>query len=170
MSARVSCPVFRCPGISVARCTGYRRTTPCERYYCQTHTRGTLCDRCANLKQEATQAGYKEMLKSLERRAYSASLTAGVIALLALSLLLLVSAITFAYLQKSDQSYLPLFVISLAGAVLGFIGAGLWYLTKAREYMRAESVELDLTHPGFYDYYQQWQAKIEEITDNTYYP
>ncbi|MBD0326540.1 MAG: hypothetical protein ICV68_08910 [Pyrinomonadaceae bacterium] len=166
MSAHVSCPVFRCPKTSVAQCTGHRRA--CDRYYCQTHTKGTLCDRCANLKQEEMKAGYKEMLKSLERRAYSESVTAGIIALFSFSLLLLVSAIVCAYLQKSDRSYLPIFVISLGGAVLGLIGTLLWYLMKAHEYIRAESVELDLTHPGFYDYYQQWQQKIEQITDSTY--
>ena len=166
MSAHVSCPVFGCPKTSVAQCTGYRRA--CDRLYCQTHTKGTLCDRCTNLKQEAMKAGYREMLKSLERRAYTESLTAGIIALCSFSLLLLISAIACAYLQKSDQSYLPIFVISLAGAILGFIGTLTWYLMKAREYMRAESVELDLTHPGFYDYYQQWQAKIDRITDSTY--
>lgn len=41
------------------------------------------------------------------------------------------------------------------------------YLMKAREYVRAESVELDLTHPGFYDYYRQWQDKVDEITSDS---
>jgi hypothetical protein len=35
---------------------------------------------------------------------------------------------------------------------------------QAREYVRAESIELDLKYPGFYDYYRQYQARLYEIT------
>ena len=107
-------------------------------------------------------AEYREMLKSLEREAYTSSLTAGVVALFVFSLLLLAAA--FVLPGKNTQSGLPIFVISLVGGGAGLFGALIWYVLKAREHMRAGSVELDLQHPGFYDYYQQWQAKFEEIT------
>jgi hypothetical protein len=112
-------------------------------------------------------SGYREMLKDLERQSYSASRTAGVVALFILSLLLLATAVVCGFLQRSNQSILPLFVISLGAGVLGFFGSLIWYLMKAREYMRAESAELDLKNPGFYDYYRQRQARIDEITTNT---
>lgn len=167
MSVQVSCPVFRCPKTSISQCTGYRRA--CERHYCQTHSEGTLCDRCASIKQEDMKSGYRQMLKSLERKSYSASLTMGVIALFLISLLLLAVAVVCAYSQKSNQGILPIFIISLGGGVVGLFGSLTWYWIKARAYMRAESIELDLTYPGFYDYYQQWQAKIEEITSSSTY-
>jgi hypothetical protein len=110
---------------------------------------------------------YQQMLKSLERKSYSASLTIGVIALFLISLLLLGVAVVCGFLQQNNQSILPNFIISLAGGLLGFFGSIIWYLMKTREYMRAESIELDLKHPGFYDYYQQRQAKLDEITSNS---
>lgn len=164
MSADASCPVFRCPKTNISQCAGYGRK--CDRYYCQIHAKEKLCDRCAALKSESMKAGYKSMLKSLERKAYRASLTGGVIGLLSFSFLLLVMAIIFAWRQSSDRSLLPLFVVSLGGAVVGLGGTAVWYLMKARQYVRTESMELDSTHPGFYDYYQEWQAKVDEITSN----
>jgi hypothetical protein len=112
-------------------------------------------------------SGYGQMLKDLERQSRSASRTAGVVALFILSLLLLATAVVCGFLQRNNQGILPLFVISLGAGVLGFFGSLIWYVVKAREYMRAESVALDLNHPGFYHYYQQRQAKIDEITTNT---
>ena len=167
MSVQVNCPVFSCPKTSVSQCTGYRRA--CEHFYCQVHSKGTLCNRCANLKQEDLKSSYRQMLKSLERKAYTGSLTPGVIALFLISLLLLVVAVYYGFLQKNNQINIPIFVFSLGGGVLGFFGSLFWYLRKTREYMRAESVELDLTYPGFYDYCQQWQANIEEITTHSNY-
>lgn len=165
MSVQVSCPVFRCPKTSISQCTGLHRA--CPRYYCQTHTKGTLCDRCVSMKQEEMKTEYRDMLKSLTRKSHSASLTIGVVALFIISLVLLVVAIIYGFQQKNNQSGLPIFVLSLAGGVLGFFGSLLWYVLKTREYMRAESVELDLNNPGFFDYYQQYQTKIDEITTNT---
>jgi predicted permease len=112
-------------------------------------------------------AGYRHMLRSLEREAYTASLTAGVVALFLISLLLLAGAMAYAFLRKNNQNDLAVFVISLGGGALGFMGSLVWYVLKARERMRTRSVELDLNHPGFYDYYQQWQAKIDEITSRS---
>jgi hypothetical protein len=114
-------------------------------------------------------SGYKQMIKGLERKAYSASLTPGVILLSLFSLLLLGLAIAYAFLQKHNQSLLPLFVISLAVGGLGFFGALAWYLMKAREYMRAESVELDARYPGFYDYYQEYQSKVNDVVSSSNY-
>src|SRR5919205_1223630 len=142
MSVQVSCPVFRCPKTSVGQCTGYRRA--CEHFYCQTHAKGTLCERCAYLKQEDMKSSYRQMAKSLERKAYSASLTAGVVILSVVSLSLLVVAAFYGLLQESNRISIPIFVFSLAGGVLGFFGSLFWYVMKAREYVRAESVELDL--------------------------
>lgn len=164
MSVQISCPVFRCPKTSISQCTGYRRA--CERYYCITHSKGTLCDRCVSLKQEDMKSSYRQMLKNLERKSYSASLTIGVLALSLTSVLLLGVAIVHGFLQKGNQSMLPLFVISLACGVLGLFGALIWYWTKTREYVQSESIELDLKYPGFYDYYQEWQAKLDDITSN----
>lgn len=166
MTAEFSCPVFRCPGTAVAQCTGYRRT--CDRYYCQTHNQGTLCERCAHLKQESLKAGYKEMVERLARKSYSAALTGGIIALLVISILLLVAAVLTVYWHESGEGYLPLFVGLLSGGVLGFIMALLLYVMKTREFMRSESVALDLNHPGFYDYYRQWQEKFDKITTSNY--
>lgn len=166
MSVQVSCPVFRCPKTSVSQCTGHRRV--CERYYCTEHSPSTLCDRCASIKREERKSTYREMLRSLERKAYSASLTFGVIALALISVLLLGTAIVLGFMQSSDRSLLLLFILSLVGAILGLIGGGTWYLMKAREYMRAESVELDLKYPGFYDYYRDWLEKVDEITSDPY--
>jgi Na+/glutamate symporter len=119
------------------------------------------------MKQEEMKTEYRDMLKSLTRKSHSASLTIGVVALFIISLVLLVVAIIYGFQQKNNQSGLPIFVLSLAGGVLGFFGSLLWYVLKTREYMRAESVELDLNNPGFFDYYQQYQTKIDEITTNT---
>jgi hypothetical protein len=166
MNVQVSCPVFRCPQTSAAQCTGYRGI--CDRYYCQTHNAGTLCGRCANLKQESLKAGYKGMLKGLARKSYSAAMTGSIITLFFISVVLIVSAIFNAYWQKSGESYLLLFVVLLTGGILGLIVTLVWYLMKTREFMRRESVELDLNHPGFYDYYRQWQDKFDEITTNNY--
>jgi Na+/glutamate symporter len=110
------------------------------------------------------------MAKSLERKAYSASLTAGVVILSVVSLSLLVVAAFYGLLQESNRISIPIFVFSLAGGVLGFFGSLFWYVMKAREYVRAESVELDLAYPGFYDYCQQRLAKMEEITAPSNYP
>ncbi len=163
MNLQVSCPVFRCPKTSVSKCTGYRRA--CERYYCQTHTEGTLCDRCTRIKQENAKENYKQMLNDLSRKSLSASLKGGVAALFIISILLLAVAIVCAFLPKYNQSLL--LVVSLVGGGVGFIGALIWYYAKAREYMRAESTELDMKYPGFYDYYQQWQKKLDDIGTDT---
>lgn len=168
MSVQISCPVFRCPKTSISQCTGYRRA--CEHFYCHIHSKGTLCERCVKLKQEDLKSSYRQMLKSLERKAHTASLTIGVVVLFLISLLLLVWAIYYGFLQKNNQINILIFVLSLGGGMLGIVGSLFWYVIKAREYMRAESVELDLTYPGFYDYYEQWKAKVEEITNySTYY-
>jgi hypothetical protein len=166
MSVQASCPVFRCPKTSISQCTGYRRT--CERYYCQTHTRGTLCDRCAGIKQEDMKSSYREMLNSLERKSYSASLTVGVVALLIISVLLIVIAIICANLRQNNESLLIASIILLLAGASGILVSSIWYWMKVREYMRAESIELDLKYPGFYDLYQQRQAKIDENTSSYY--
>ena len=117
---------------------------------------------CARTKREESGERYREMLRGLEREACKASLTAGVIALFAFSLLLLAAAVVLP--EKNTEGGLPVFIISLAGGAVGLFGSLAWYVLKAREHMRAGSVELDLTHPGFFEYYQQWQAKLDEIT------
>lgn len=164
MSVEVSCPVFRCDKLSVSRCTGHRKR--CERYYCTTHSASTLCERCAGIKREEMKASYRHMLEGLERKSYSASLSAGVAALFSVSILLLVAALLFAFTMKSNQNATALFVVSLVAGGGCFFGSLIWYVTKAREYVRSESMELDLNHPGFYDAYQERQAKIDEITSN----
>ena len=166
MDVQVSCPVFRCPQTSVGQCTGYRRT--CERFYCQIHSEGTLCDSCASIKQEELKSGYRQVLKSLERKSYSASLTTGVAALFLGSLLLLAAAVVSAFSQQGNQGAFSIFIISLGGGLTLFFASLIWYLKKTREFVRRESIELDLNHPGFYDCYRQWQEKMDEITTNTY--
>jgi hypothetical protein len=94
-------------------------------------------------------------------------MTGGVIILFVVSVVLIALSIFRAYSQNSGESHL-LFAVSLTGGVLGLIVTLIWYLMKTREFMRSESVELDLNHPGFYDYYRQWQEKIKEITTNNY--
>jgi len=168
MSAQVSCPVFRCSKTSISPCTGHRRT--CEQYYCLSHSKGTLCDRCERLKLSEMESSYRVMLRDLERRAYSSSRTVGVSVLFLISLVLLGVALVWV-VRRDNQSSIPVFVFSLGGGFLGVFGSLLWYVTKAREYMRAKSVELDLRYPGFFDYCQQWQAKIDKITSKrTYLP
>lgn len=166
MSVQVSCPVFRCPKTSVSQCTGHRRA--CGRPYCETHTEGTLCERCAGLKQEEMKAEYGEMLKELSRQSFSAARTAGVVALFVISLLLLAVAVACGFMQSRRPGLLPVFVVTLGGGLLGLCGSLVWYSRKALEYVRAESVELDLKYPGFYDHCRQWRGKVEEITTNTY--
>lgn len=166
MSAQISCPVFRCPKTSISQCTGYRQT--CECYYCQTHSKGNLCDRCESIKQGEMESRYREMLRDLERTAYSSSRTVGVTVLFLISILLLGVALVWV-VRRDNQSSIPVFVFSLGSGLLGFFGTLLWYTTNAREYMRTESVELDLQYPGFFDYYQQWQGKIDEITSKPEY-
>jgi hypothetical protein len=107
------------------------------------------------------------MIKSLERKSYSASMTRGVIVLLLFSVSMLILAIVSVLWQKNDPGFLPMFVISLVFGVSALFGSLFWYMIKARNYMRDESIEYDLTYPGSFDYYQQWQAKVEEITLNS---
>lgn len=166
MSAQASCPVFRCPKTSTSQCSGYLRA--CERYYCQTHTKGSLCDRCAGRKQEDMKSSYRQMLSDLERKSYSVSLTAGVVALLVISLLLIVAAVICAKLRQNNESLFTAFIILLMAGALAFIVAAIRYSINVREYMRAESIELELKYPGFYDLYQQRQAKMDEITSSYY--
>ena len=110
---------------------------------------------------------YQEMLESLKRKSYSASLTIGVVGLFLISFLLLAAAGICGFLQPNNQNILPIFVVLLAGGALGFFGSLIWYLMKSREYVRMESIELDMKYPGFYDYYQQRQAKLDEITTSS---
>jgi hypothetical protein len=163
MSLQVSCPVFRCPKNSISRCEGYGRA--CERYYCRTHTKGRLCDRCASAKLEEMKSGYKQMMKDLGRRAFSAAMTGGVAALFVISVLLIIAGV-IGLKQRSNQG-LPLFVITLCGGALGFIVALIWYNAKRREYMRSESLELDQNYPGFYDFYQKWQKVVDDATSSS---
>lgn len=160
MNVQVSCPVFRCPKTAVARCAGHRRA--CERYYCQTHTQGTLCDRCAGAKREEMKSTYQRMIEELSRKSYSAALTRGVVALFIVSLLLFAAALFFG--PRSNQAASALFVISLGGGAVSFTASLFWYWEKAREYVRAESVELDLKYPGFFECYEEWRNKMDEIT------
>lgn len=111
--------------------------------------------------------GYQQMLKNLERKSYSACLTIDVICFFIISIFLLVVAVVCGILLQNDQNILSTFTVSFASGLFGFFGTLIWYLRKAREYMRTQSIELDLKYPGFYDYYQQWQAKIDEITSST---
>jgi hypothetical protein len=162
MSIQVSCPVFRCPKNSIERCEGYGRT--CERYVCRTHIEGALCDRCASVKLEEMKSGYKQMMKDLGRRAFSAAMTGGLAALFVVSLLLIIAAVIFGFKQRSNSSLLPLFVVTLGGGALGFIAALVWYNAKMHEYMRSESLELDQKYPGFYDFYRKWQKVVDDAT------
>jgi hypothetical protein len=107
------------------------------------------------------------MIKALERKSYSASLSAGIIVLLSVAVLLLIVAIATAFLRQDGQSFIPIFVMSLVAGTAGLFGTMFWYVTKARNFMRDESIEYDLTHPGFFDYYEQWRAKVDEITLNS---
>jgi len=109
MSAPVSCPVFRCAKTSVSKCTGFRRK--CERYYCQTHTKGTLCDGCAFLKQEDMKAKYRDMLRSLIRKSHSVSRTPGVIALFLISVLLLGLVAVRSLWESSNSSGLTIIML-----------------------------------------------------------
>ena len=107
------------------------------------------------------------MLDGVVRQSYSAALTTSIIVLMLISAGLLVTALLVWLRHQSGESDLPVFVSSLAGGVGGLIVALIWYLSKTREFVRSESVALDLNHPGFYDYYQQWQEKFDQITSNT---
>lgn len=162
MSIQVSCPVFRCPKNSINLCEGYGRK--CERYYCRTHTEGTLCDRCAAVRLEDMKSNYKEIMKDVAGKAFSVAMTAGVAALFVLSLLLIAGAVVLGFKQRGNSGLLPLFVITLVAGALGFIFALVWYNSKTREYMRAESLELDQKYPGFYDFYQKWQKVLDDAT------
>ena len=162
MSVQVDCPVFRCPKTSVARCAGHRRA--CERYYCRTHTKGNLCDRCANLKLEEMKSGYREMVIDLWRKSSSAAWTPGVVGLLIISILLLVASVVWGFsMYRNDRDFSPVFVFTLAGGALGFFGSFRWHLSKARDYMRSESIDLDLKYPGFYDCCLEWEKEYEKI-------
>ena len=162
MSIQVSCPVFRCPKNSIKRCEGYGRA--CERYICRTHTKGALCDRCVSIKQEDMKSSYKDMMKDLARRAFSAGMKGGAAALFVVALLLIIAAVVFGLMQRSTPGVFPLFVITLVGGLLMLIAAYVWYLYKMREYMRTESLELDQQYPGFYDFYQKWQKVVDDAT------
>lgn len=107
------------------------------------------------------------MLAGLVRQSYSAALTGNIIVLMLISAGLLVTAILTWLRHQSGENDLPVFVSSLAAGVGGLIVALIWYLSKTREFVRSESVALDLNNPGFYDYYQQWQEKFDQITSNT---
>ncbi|HYG81312.1 MAG TPA: hypothetical protein VD861_13035 [Pyrinomonadaceae bacterium] len=165
MSIQVSCPVFRCPRNSIKRCEGYGRA--CERYYCRTHTEGHLCDRCAAVKIEDMKSSYKDILNDLARKSFSASMTAGVAALFVLSILLIGTAVASRFLQNSSQDGIPFFVFTLGGGMLGFLVATAWYFAKNREYMRAQSLELDKKYPGFYELYEKWQKNLDDATSNS---
>jgi hypothetical protein len=156
-----SCPVFRCPQTNTAPCTGYGGE--CDRPYCRTHTNGTLCERCAARRRAGMESHYRQMLQAINRQSYSASLTRGIVSLLSLSSVLLVYAAARAYLSHRNQNQLAPFVVSLAGAAVGFIVAAIWYVSRAREYLRAESLEKDAQYPGFYDYYLRWQEKMDRM-------
>jgi hypothetical protein len=164
MSIQVSCPVFRCPKNSIRQCEGYGRS--CERYYCRTHTEGTLCDRCVSAKLEDMKSNYKEVMKDLAGKALSNSLKGGVGALFIISLLLMGAAVFLRLSQKNSESLLPLIIILLMAGALGFAVALIWRFAKAREYMRSESLELDQRYPGFYDFYQKWQKVLDKATEN----
>jgi hypothetical protein len=110
---------------------------------------------------------YRQLLNNLERKAYSSSLTLGVWALFVVSLLLLAIGVVN-WILLDNQGNLPVFVFSFGGGILGIFGSLMWWVMKAREYMRATSVELDRTYPGFYDYYQQWQAKMNKFLRSSY--
>jgi hypothetical protein len=159
---KLSCPVFRCAQTDVAQCTGYHRE--CDQFYCQTHNKERLCERCSARKQAGLESQYGHMMQLLQRESYAASFTTGVASLLSFSSLLLIAAIVYGYLSYVNQTYLRLFVFSLTGGCLGLTAAIIWYLGKAREYVRSEALEKDALHPGFYDHYQQWQEKIDRIT------
>ena len=162
MSTQVDCPVFRCPKISVARCAGHGRD--CDTYYCRTHTKGTLCDRCAGLKAEEMKSGYRQMILDLWRKSVSAAWTPGVIVLLVISLLLVAAAVVLGVsAYRKGEGLIPYFVFALAGGGLGFFASFRWHLAKARAHMRSESIDLDLEYPGFYDCCLEWEKEYEDI-------
>ena len=162
MSIQVSCPVFRCPKNSIRGCEGYGHA--CERYYCRTHIKGTLCDRCVSLKLEDMKSNYKEIMKEVAGKGLSYSFKGGVGALLIISLLLLGAAVVLWPSRKDSENMLPLFVILLGAGALGFCAALIWRSAKSREYMRSESLRLDEQYPGFYDFYQKWQKVLDRAT------
>ena len=110
-------------------------------------------------------AGYKEILKGMMRKSYSASMTTGVGVLLLISLLLFATSAVRAFWLKSDSTWTIIFIL---GGSVGLICALLRFYANQREYMRAESVEMDSSNPGFYDYYQQWREKMDEVTSSFY--
>lgn len=157
MDDRVSCPVFSCPGTSARPCAGYRGS--CDRHYCTTHTAGEFCERCSRRQMEDRQAEYRELIASLSRRSLSASLTWGVITLFLASILLFVLSV----LHPGQRSFGGLNVVALCAGMAGVVIALVWYGMKAREYMRAESLELEMRHRGFAEFYRQWQDKLDSI-------
>ena len=161
MSIQVSCPVFRCPKNSIKRCEGYGRA--CERYICRTHIEGTLCDRCAAARLEDMKSNYKEMMKDLSRKSFSAAFKGGVVALLIISIVLL-AVVVVRWFMKGDQGFGALSVVALLGGGFGIIITLVWFSHNASEYMRAESLELDRKYPGFYDFYQKWQKVVDDAT------
>jgi len=109
-------------------------------------------------------SGYRGMVLDLWRKSSSAAWTPAVVGLLIISILLLVAAVILGFsLYRKNQGLVPVFVVTLAGGVLGFFGSFRWHLSKARAYMRSESIDLDLKYPGFYDCCLEWEKEYEDI-------
>jgi hypothetical protein len=98
-------------------------------------------------------------MANLSRRSLSASLTKGVVILILGSLLL----VAFSFVYPGKGGFDALNLLSLGAGATGIFIALLWYWIKTREYMRVESLELELRHQGFAEFYQQWQERLDSI-------
>jgi len=165
MSAIVNCPAFGCVGGAPAPCPGFAKK--CNRFYCETHNRDKLCIDCKGRKIESLKAGYKQLFDNLWKKSHRTALTAAVILLASVGLLLLSAAFVVIFSHGGGNSHIRLFVGLLVAGVAGLAVSLFRYIVNARNFMYESSVELDLTNPGFFNYYVERRERIDQITSSS---
>lgn len=108
---------------------------------------------------------YEPMLNDLSREsgrmAWSSGSAASFYAILLIFIATVVARIFFPFAGALVTTF-----IFVAELIALFIPVALYY-RRAGIYMREKCLELDETHPGFYDAYEKWRRRVIEESIST---
>ncbi len=164
MTLNVACAVSGCTNPIIGQCTGYKGS--CGRYYCATHSSGTLCADCANRKaeEERLQQVYEDYLRTAEKlRKDVSSFTerggVGLLSLVAFALPIGLGVGINNLLLLSHTRFDPVIIVCPMTIVVFILPYGIlfyYYYRVLPKRAKARAAEMDKTKPGFLQFYSTW--------------
>lgn len=164
----VKCFVSMCNNPVIGQCSGYKDS--CGRFYCSTHSIGTLCADCAKRKAEDDRLRAEEEALRAKQAAEEAAL----------------QAIFEDYLQTAKQLFGKRRSIAIILTVVLFL-LGCWMLSGKNELgiipfilwfimaiglnieMQSQVKKIDNEKPGFKDFFKAWRKEKAKAENTAFF-